>query len=304
MTVEDWLGHLNRAGKSAATITSYRRGLAHFAAWSKQTYGQDFDPAAIIPRDIADWKSFQQTVEKAAPATINTRLAAVSSFFRWGQAQGYIVTDPSANISSLRIPKRHPQALDEKSTRRLLRAVHKAGNLRDVAMVEILLGTGIRVSELLNLEMGDFTIHERSGWLVIRQSKNRQPRTIPISAPVRSALTAYLAQSPKPTRLKSENALLWTGERGPLTDPSGVVKMLKKYAYQAGLDTSISPHVLRHTFATRYLAANPDDLRGLAELMGHASLETVMIYTAPRPEELARRMEKVEQNYPVDFLKP
>ena len=85
------------------------------------------------------------------------------------------------------------------------------------------------------------------------------------------------------------------GQRGPLKDPAAVWRILKKYAFQARLEEEISPHTLRHTFASHYLEANPDDLRGLAALLGHASLDTVMIYTEPTTEQLAFRMEKVNQ---------
>jgi integrase/recombinase XerC len=90
---------------------------------------------------------------------------------------------------------------------------------------------------------------------------------------------------------------LWLGERGALRSPSAIFRLLKKYAGRANVDASlISPHVLRHTFATRYLVANPGDLRGLAALLGHSSLETVMIYTEPTSADLMDRMERAENN--------
>ena len=82
-TISDWLANLDRQGKSHHTCASYRRALAHFTRWSEHTYGQPFDPAAIIPRDVADWKAYQQTVEKAKPSTVNLRLVALSRFFKW-----------------------------------------------------------------------------------------------------------------------------------------------------------------------------------------------------------------------------
>jgi integrase/recombinase XerC len=84
MMIGSWITYLSNQGRSEHTIASYRRALKQFIQWSEQTYGQPFDPAAIIPRDIADWKSFQQTIRKAAPATINQRLAALSNFFSVG----------------------------------------------------------------------------------------------------------------------------------------------------------------------------------------------------------------------------
>ncbi len=288
-TVEAWLANLHRQGKSEHTIAAYARGLAHFARWSEQTYGEPLDPARVIPRDVRDWLAYQQTVEKARPATINQRLTALKRFFAWAVRVGHARSDPTADISGLRLPQRRPKALSEKEVRRLLRAVHAAGNARDIAMVEVLLGTGIRVGELLALCVGDVVIHERSGVLTVRRGKHGQYRQVPLTAPVRKALAAYLEAHPE---RENPDAPLWWGQRGPLKDRSAVLRILRKYALPAGLE-DFGPHTLRHTFATRYLAANPGDVRGLAALLGHASLNTVMVYTEPRLEDLAERMERV-----------
>ena len=289
--VADWLAHLHHQGKSHHTLAGYRRALTHFIRWSEGSYGQPFDPAAIIPRDVADWKAHQQTVEKARPATINQRLVALSRFFKWAVVQGYARSDPTAEVRGLRLEGRRPKALDEVGVRRLLRQVHKEGNLRDVALVELLVGAGLRVSEVLALRRGDVTLNERSGEVVVRRGKGGVHRRVPLTAPVRRALRAYLAEHPE----LGDDDPLWVGQRGPLRDRSGVVRLLKGYARRAGLEEEqVSPHVLRHTFATRYLAANPGDLRGLAALLGHANLNTVMVYTQPSTSDLAARMARAE----------
>jgi len=290
-SIDAWLAELARQGKSQATLAAYRQGLTHFVRWSEHSYGQAFDPAAIIARDVADWKARQQTVEKAAPATVNTRLTALSRYFAWALTQELVRTDPTSHVAGLRLAARRPRALDPVYVRRLLRQVNQAGPPRDRAIVELLLGAGLRVSELLALRVGDLTLGERRGEVVVRRGKGGSQRRVPLTAPVRRALQAYLDSQPD----RRGDAPLWVGERGPLRDRSGIFNLLKKYAYQAGLDPDpISPHVLRHTMATRYLAANPDDLRGLAAILGHANLNTVMIYTEPTAEDLAARMEKAE----------
>ena len=111
------------------------------------------------------------------------------------------------------------------------------------------------------------------------------------TARIEQHLQAYLETQPE---LKEKDPL-WTGERGSLRDRGSVLYMLKKYAFQAGLDESlITCHILRHTFATRYLKSCPGDLRGLAAILGHSNLNTVLIYTAPSVEDLASRMERAE----------
>lgn len=289
-TITEWLSYLEEQGRSESTVANYRRGVHHFIHWSEQSYGQAFEPGQIIPRDVSDWKSYQQTVEKARPSTINLRLVALSRYFEWAVSRGYARTDPTVEVSGLRLTNRRPRALDETAIRRLLRQVYKEGNLRDMALVELMLGTGLRVSEVLALKVGDVILKERSGEVIVRRGKGGLYRRVPLTAPVRKALLAY--QESQPGLSRDDN--LWVGERGPLQDRGGVLYLLKKYAFQAGLDESlISPHVLRHSFATRYLAANPDDLRGLAAILGHANLNTVMIYTEPSTTELTARMEKV-----------
>ena len=187
-------------------------------------------------------------------------------------------------------PARQPQGLSSRDLRRLLRAVHTAGNLRDIAILEVLAGTGLRVGELLALQIGDVTLRERSGMVTVRQGKGGKYRQVPLTADVRAALSAYLDKHPEKD---NPAAPLWLGTRGGLSNRSSVVRLLNKYAYQAQIEP-IKIHALRHTFATRYLEANPDDLRGLAALLGHANLDTVMIYTEPRVEDLAERMERME----------
>lgn len=288
--INQWIESLDRKGKSKLTQAAYRRALAHFVAWNKTAYGQDFDPGAIIPRDIEDWKSFQRVVEKAAPATVNQRLVALSGFFQWAQARGAVRSDPTVETSTIRLNKREPKGLGEKELRRLLRVVHSSGNARDIAIVELLVGTGLRVGELLALTVGDLIIKSHSGYVIVRKGKHGGYREIPLTAPVRQALNEYLANHPEKN---DRDALLWQGQRGALATRSAVIRLLEKYAITAQLPP-FGPHTLRHTFAPRYLKANPGDLRGLAALLGHASLNTVMIYTEPTMDDLAERMEKVE----------
>ncbi|MEA3350695.1 MAG: tyrosine-type recombinase/integrase, partial [Chloroflexota bacterium] len=169
------------------------------------------------------------------------------------------------------------------------RAVHQSGDIRDIAMIEMLIGTGLRVSELLALQVGDLEINTRSGQVTVRKGKRGNQRVVPLKSEVRKALDAYLELHP---RVDNTDARLWLGQRGPLKDRSAVLRILNKYSLIAQIN-DFGPHVLRHTFATRYLDANPDDLRGLAALLGHTNLNTVMIYTEPSFDDLAERVERV-----------
>lgn len=289
-TVEPWLTTLDQQGKSRHTQAAYRRALAHFGQWTAQRYGLPWTPAATMTRDVRDWKAHQQQVEQAAPATIHQRVVALSRFFAWRVREGQLREDPTQAVSSLRLPAHAPKALDDRDLRRLLRAVHAGGRLRDIALIELLAGTGLRVGEALGLQVGDLQISERSGTVTVRLSKGGGTRRVPLTVEVRRALTAYLATFPVPV---APTTPLWQGKRGPLNHRSSVLRLLEIYSRQAGID-AVGPHALRHTFATRYLAAKPGDLRSLAALLGHANLEMVMIYTAPRFDDLAERMQRME----------
>lgn len=288
--VQAWLHHLQQAGKSQQTLRAYGRAVQHFAAWSQQTYGEQFDPALMIGRDVRDWKAYQQSVEKAAPRTINLRLMGLSRFFAWAVATGAARVDPTKGVNYIPLPTRQPRGVPAATLRKLLRTVHRSGHLRDIALLEVLVGTGLRVGELLRLQVGDVTIGDRAGQVTVRRGKQGNFREVPLTKEVRQALSNYLQTHPGK---EDTNAPLWVRTQGALKQGSSVLRILNKYALQAGLPP-LHPHALRHTFATRYLGHNPDDLRGLAALLGHTSLETVMIYTEPSLHDLAERMERVE----------
>lgn len=286
---QTWLEHLQQQGKSRHTLRAYGNGLQHFEHWYQSTYGDPFSPERVMPRDVRDWKAYQQTVEQAAPATVNQRLVALTRFFRWARLQGLCRENPAEDVSNIRLDPRQPKALRKSPLRKLLRAAR--GHARDYAMLEMLAGTGLRVGELLALKIGDVEINERSGKVTVRRGKHEQYREVPLTLDVRKALETYLDEM----HLDKDNpeAPLWVGSRGQLRNRSSVTRMLEKYSIQAGIEP-VNPHALRHTFATRYLKANPDDLRGLARLLGHTSLDTVMIYTEPTMQDLTERMERVE----------
>ncbi len=288
-TVDRWMTYLERQGRSSLTREAYLHAVTHFMRWLQQTYGDEFDPQEIIARDVREWKANQQTVEKSSPNTINQRLVAIRRFFSWARGENIIQMNPTADVDLINVSELKPKGIDSRSLRQLLRAVHKYGSVRDIAVVELLVGTGLRVSELLQLSVGDVHMGERLGKVTVRKGKHSGFRVIPLTRDLRYAFNAYLEEHP---RKEAADAPLWLGIRGELKHRSSIFRILNKYTQMAGLP-SMGPHTLRHTFAYQYLKANPDDIRGLAALLGHSNINTVMIYTQPSLEDLNQRMERV-----------
>jgi site-specific recombinase XerC len=138
---------------------------------------------------------------------------AVSGFFEWAASNGHAVRNPTTDVRGIALPARRPKALDARQLRRLMRRVERAGSERDLAWVELLVGTGLRVSEALALQMSDVRMSERNGEVVVDMGKKGNFRRVPLTASVRSALRAYLATLDSPP---GDDEPLWRGQRGPV----------------------------------------------------------------------------------------
>jgi site-specific recombinase XerD len=297
--IDPWIQHLTDESRSRYTIKGYRSGVEHFLRWYKQSYGDkgDFKLAAVLPKDFTEWTSFQQTVERAKPATINQRVTAVRQFFVWLLDTGQINRDPARKAKSLDRDDDDFKGLDEQEYRKLMRAVYADENPRDIAIMEVMVGAGLRVSEALDLQLGDLMIQEREteknySYLIVREGKGMKRRSIPLSKSVKDALNVYLVKHPGKG---NASASLWTGQRGALSDPSGISRIVTYYARKARLaDKQVHPHTLRHTFAYRFLRKFPGDIRTLADLLGHKDLKTTMKYTVSSGADKASKMAEMD----------
>ena len=208
-------------------------------------------------------------------------LVAISKLAKWCVARGVCKDNFAADVKAVQVVKPGPQALSDVERDRLIRAVTKSGNLRDIAVIVTLAYAGLRVAELCSLKRRDVTMSDRKGELHVH-GKGEKFRVVPLVREVRAALTAYLETQ------TDHEVFLFMGQRGPLTD-AGAYEIVKKYSALAKIECH--PHTLRHGFATHYLRRNPGDLVGLARLLGHESLDTTARYTVPTIEDLAKRME-------------
>jgi tyrosine recombinase XerC len=218
-----------------------------------------------------------------ARRTIARKLSCLRSFFRFLCREGTLERNPAAAIPTPRLEKRLPSFLDEAQTARLLDtpATKKWLGWRDRAMLETLYSTGIRVSELVGLNLDD--LDEISGTVVVR-GKGKKERLCPIGETALTAIHRYLVNRPKALRVPYA---LFVSQKGSRLTVRQVDRLLARYVASAALPSSVSPHSLRHSFATHLLDRGAD-LRSVQELLGHASLSTTQVYTHVTPQRLKK----------------
>ncbi len=226
-----------------------------------------------------------------AAATIARKVSATRSFFSFMVAEGIIKTDPTENMSSPGVGKSLPKPISISQVRSLLEQPAKLSTSearRDKAMLELLYASGMRISELVSLNMGDV---DMDGGYVRCFGKGHKERIIPIHAQAVRMVREYTEEvRPKLLRNKSEQAL-FLNPRGERLTRQGFWQKLKEYARTANLDAKISPHTLRHSFATHMLNGGAD-LRSLQELLGHANISTTQVYTHLTTEHIRSTYEK------------
>lgn len=206
-----------------------------------------------------------------APATIGRKLSAVRAFYRHLVREEQVAADPTGNLPATRLLRRLPSVLSVEEMERLLRQpdTSRQRGLRDRAMLELLYASGLRVSELLGLARGDVNLELR---LVRCVGKGSKERIVPVGVPAVEAVRAYLAAR------QDASPWLFLGNKGRPLTRAAFWRIVGRYARQAGIRTPVSPHTLRHSFATHLLDGGAD-LRAIQELLGHADVSTTQIYT-------------------------
>jgi site-specific recombinase XerD len=182
---------------SPNTLASYQSDLAGFARWFSETNGEAFSAKAVTPTDVRDYKAHLVSVEHRAPATVNRRLAALRKFFTWAKGARHVTELPTETVKGLPRAPRAPKSLEKREVDRLIRRAQQRGKKRDIAILELLRHTGLRVSELTTVRLDDIEITERKGAVTVRSGKGNKYRVVPLNADVRRALNAYLAVRPK-----------------------------------------------------------------------------------------------------------
>jgi len=285
--IAQFVEELKRQEAAAKTVANYASDMECFARWFEQSRAEEFSAAATTPTDIRDYRSFLLTVQGCKPSTINRRLAALRKFFSWAKATRKVEEAPTEAVKGIRSDPRAPKALDKREVDRLIRMVEKDGSKRDLAILQTLRHTGLRVGELCALRLDDVEISERKGRLTVRSGKGSKHREVPLNVDARRAISAY--QEVRPEVVDDH---LFIGQRGEGLKVQAVENIVEKYARLAGLE-EVTPHTLRHTFGTQVLRSG-EDLVTVARLLGHERIETTAIYTQPNQRDLERAVERLE----------
>jgi integrase/recombinase XerC len=271
---ERWLAGERRA--SPETRRAYLADLSGYVAYLGEMGG------AVVPSSpmaVRGWLGREAAA--CGPTTIGRKLSTVRSFYRFLVKERLTDSNPARAVQAPRRPKRLPEVLPEADVAVLLEAPAEPGplSLRDHAFLELLYSSGLRVSELTGLDLDDLDLAEG---LVRVLGKGRKERVVPVGGPARNALRRWIDEG-RPVLLAGPDAArargaLFVNYRGGRLTPRSVARRLDLRVGAAGLPGHVHPHVLRHCFAT-HLLGNGADLRGIQELLGHASLSTTQRYT-------------------------
>ena len=259
--------------------------LRKFVRWFAEANRERFVVKRITVRDIVDFRNHLRRDQRQEVSTVNRCLVSIRRFLDHLVQKGHLPSNPARQVRELRRQQLAPKGLARDVVRRLLREVELRGDVRMNAILHLFLFTGARVSDLVNLEMPDVMVTERSGNLVFRRAKGNKERTVPLPLPARKVLAAYLETRPP---MNTDHVFL--GERGALR-PSGIQSLCRKYSALIGVH--LHPHLLRHTFSKKFLEDNANDIVSLAQILGHENIQTTARYSQRDQQQLNNAAENV-----------
>ena len=282
-----FLKHLEQEYQySDNTIAAYRNDLGQFLGFVEEFQGSRVSGWDVVDGDtIEAYLSFMKhKAQPYASSTIARKVAAIKSFFNYLTNQHIIAENPALDIDSPKVKKRLPQTLTTEEVDRLLAAPaanNSPKNMRDRALLSVLYSTGMRVSEVVSLQLDDVDYTDK---VLYPPGKVDELRVIPLEDDTAALLTQYLAKG-RPQLAKSDDEQsLFLNHRGEKLTRQGLWLIIKGYAKQVNLESEVTPHTLRHSFAAHRLNTG-SDLEEVQRLLGHANISTTQIYTQLEPVE-------------------
>lgn len=313
--LELWLADLQANDLAPGTVRRYKSAIESFLAWYEQEEQRRLTLDQLSPITLIGYRNFLQRTQQRATSTVNGHISALRAWSAWLTVERYLETNPAKRIKLVGHQEASSrEGLEPTQVNALLRQAQiSREGLRNYAIIQVLLQTGMRLDECSHLSLEDIEFGERSGRVTIRYGKGNKARTVPLNASARQALAEYVAPrfGCDPTikavalawprsRSNTKPSLLWLSQKGGYLTTSAMRQMIDAVVRDAtarGLVPSkASAHTLRHTFARNYLAEYPGDVVGLATLLGHTSLDTTRIYSQPTVELLTKRVEQLSQN--------
>ncbi len=279
LSLDGYLKMLGQQGKSAHTLSAYGRDLTELVRLL--TEGPSETAQDLTRRDfVAALKRLSQ--QGLSERTLARKLSAWRQYCGWLVQSGMMDNDPTFNLKAPRLPERLPKALPQEELNHMLDSAPADDSLavRDHALFELMYGSGLRLSEIHGLDLGDVLLDE--GWVSVT-GKGRKERQVPLSGKSVKALRAYLSER---VAADGETAL-FTGKNGTRLGQRQIQKRLQAWAVRQGSGQHISPHMMRHSYASHLLQSSRD-IRAVQELLGHSNLSTTQIYTKLDFDHLAK----------------
>ena len=271
-------------GYSENTLAAYRNDLSQFADFAEKRVAQwsEVDQNMII-----EYIMFMKGEQEYASSTVARKVAAIKSYFHFLADRGQVQDDPTATLDSPKVRKRLPKAISQEDMERLLREPtqdDKPKSLRDRALLELLYATGLRVTELVSLDVDDVSLPSASVRIV--HGKENRERLVPIHQRALGPLQDYMERGRLGLLRDPDERALFLNHRGQRLTRQGLWLIVKHYAREVGIEDEVTPHTLRHTFAA-HLLDQKADLEYVQELLGHANISTTQVYTQMTGDEPA-----------------
>ena len=274
-----------------STLRNYLLDVRHFMAWSEHTWqegvedGTQFAPTLVTTPLLTHYRSYLQTILLLKPTSINRILVSLKRYCSWAVEHELMVRDPGKVVKLIPKGDPIPRHLTDQEENALLAAVSNGESLKDRTMIILLLHTGLRAHELCSLKRHQVHLQKRSGTLDIYGKRNKF-REVPLNSTAREALEEYLSTIPE-----EADSFLFPGATTdkPMAERT-LGRVIKRYAERAKV-SDLSPHDLRHRFGYRMAESVP--LHRLAQIMGHDSLDTTMLYIKGKKSDLQKEVEKI-----------